>query len=415
MTDRRPMHLATRIIHAGQHPDPVTGAVSTPIYQSSTFAFRNADEGAARFLGTDPGYKYTRLGNPTVAALEECVATLEGGCGALGAATGMAAINAVYMAFLSQGAHVVGTDSVYGPSRLVLENEYSRFGVASSWVDSSRSALVEAAMRPETRMVYIESPANPTMKLSDLRACAEIAHSAGALFVVDNTFASPVLQRPLEMGADIVVHSLTKFLNGHTDVVGGVIIAKRREHLDRLKKVHYATGGTMDPHQAWLILRGIKTLGLRMEKAQANALEAARFLEAHPAVAWVLHPGLASHPQHELAKRQMDGPGAVFSFGVKGGLEAGKALINSLKLATLAVSLGGVETLVEHPASMTHTSMPRAEREAAGITDDLVRLAVGCEDVRDLIADLEQALVIAAAVAAVAGVEVPAGATADGI
>ncbi len=401
MTDHRPMHLATRIIHAGQHPDPATGAVSTPIYQSSTFAFRSAEEGAARFLGTDPGYKYTRLGNPTVAALEECVATLEGGCGALGAATGMAAINAVYMAFLSQGAHVVGTDSVYGPSRLVLENEYSRFGVASTWVDSSKVEAVAAAIRPETKMVYIESPANPTMKLSDLRACAEIAHAAGALFVVDNTFASPALQRPMEMGADIVVHSLTKFLNGHTDVVGGMIVAKRREHLDRLKKVHYAMGGTMDPHQAWLILRGIKTLGLRMERAQANALEVARFLEAHPLVAWVLHPGLPSHPQYELAKRQMDGPGAVFSFGVKGGLEAGKALINAVKLATLAVSLGGVETLVEHPASMTHTSMPKAEREAAGITDDLVRLAVGCEDVRDLIADLAQALEVAAVTAGV--------------
>jgi methionine-gamma-lyase len=212
------------------------------------------------------------------------------------------------------------------------------------------------------------------------------------------------------MGADVVVHSMTKFLNGHTDVVGGVIVAKRREHLDRLKKVHYAMGGTMDPHQAWLILRGVKTLGLRMEKAQANALEVARFLEAHPSVAWVLHPGLPSHPQHELARRQMDGPGAVFSFGVKGGLEAGKALINSVRLATLAVSLGGVETLVEHPASMTHTSMPRVEREAAGITDDLVRLAVGCEDVRDLIADLDQALAVAAAGAVAADIEVPAAA-----
>src|SRR5512140_719275 len=251
--DRRPMHLATRIIHAGQHPDPVTGAVSTPIYQSSTFAFKNADEGAARFLGTDPGYKYTRLGNPTVAALEEFVATLEDGCGALGAATGMAAINAVYMAFLSQGAHVVGTASVYGASRLILENEYSRFGVASTWVDSSKAKAVADAIRPETKMVYIESPANPTMKLSDLRACAEIAHAAGALFVVDNTFASPALQRPMEMGADVVVHSLTKFLNGHTDVVGGVIVATRREQLDRLRKVHYQLGGTMDPHQAWLI------------------------------------------------------------------------------------------------------------------------------------------------------------------
>jgi methionine-gamma-lyase len=311
----------------------------------------------------------------------------------------MAAINAVYLAFLEAGAHVVGTDSVYGPSRLVLENEYRRFGVSSSWVDSSRPENVAAAMRSETKMVYVESPANPTMKLTDLAACAEIAHAGGALLVVDNTFASPVLQQPLALGADIVVHSLTKFMNGHTDVVGGAIVAKRPEHLERLRKVHYAFGGTMDPHQAWLILRGIKTLGLRMERAQANALEIARFLEGHPGVAWVLHPGLPSHPQHALALRQMAGPGAVFSFGVKGGFEGGRALIDSVKLATLAVSLGGVETLIEHPASMTHRGMPREERESAGITDDLVRLAVGCEDVRDLIADLTQALVAAAKVA----------------
>ena len=392
MTDDRKMRPATRLIHAGHHPDPATGAVSTPIYQTSTFAFRNADEGAARFLGRDSGYKYTRLGNPTVAALEECLAALEGGCGALGAATGMAAINAVYLTFLGEGAHVVGTESVYGPSRLVLENEYRRFGVASTWVDSSKPANVAAAMRPATRMVYIESPANPTMKLTDVASCAEIARSAGALLVVDNTFASPVLQQPLALGADIVVHSLTKFLNGHTDVVGGAIVAKRPEHLERLRKVHCAFGGTMDPHQAWLILRGVKTLGLRMERAQSNSLEIARFLEAHPGVAWILHPGLPSHPQHALMLRQMAGPGAVFSFGVKGGLEAGKALIDSVRLATLAVSLGGVETLIEHPASMTHAGIPRAEREAAGISDDLVRLSVGCEDVRDLIADLTQAL-----------------------
>jgi methionine-gamma-lyase len=403
MTERPPRHLATRIIHAGQHPDPATGAVSTPIYQTSTFAFRNADEGAARFLGEDPGYKYTRLGNPTVAALEACLATLEGGCGALGAATGMAAINAVYVAFLEAGAHVVGTDSVYGPSRLVLENEYRRFGVSSSWVDSADPANVAAAMRRETKMVFVESPANPTMKLSDLAECAAIAHAGGALFVVDNTFASPVLQQPIALGADIVVHSLTKFLNGHTDVVGGAIVAKRPEHLERLRKVHYAFGGTMDPHQAWLILRGIKTLGLRMERAQANALEIARYLEGHPGVAWVRHPGLPSHPQHALALRQMAGPGAVFSFGVNGGLEAGRTLIDNVKLATLAVSLGGVETLIEHPASMTHRGMPKPERESAGITDDLVRLAVGCEDVRDLIADLTQALEIAARAAAPAG------------
>ena len=392
MTDVRRMHPATRIVHAGQRPDPATGAVSTPIYQSSTFAFKNADEGAARFQGRDPGYKYTRLGNPTVAALEEALAILEGGCGALGAATGMAAINAVYVAFLEAGAHVVGTDAVYGPSRLVLENEYRRFGVASTWVDSSSIENVAAAMRPETRMVYVESPANPTMKLTDLAACADVAHAHGALFVVDNTFASPLLQQPLALGADLVVHSLTKWLNGHTDVVGGAVVAGSPALLDRLKKVHVAFGGTMDPHQAWLVLRGLRTLGLRMERAQANALELARFLESHPGVAWVLHPGLPSHPQHALAAKQMSGPGAVFSFGVPGGLEAGKALIDTVKLATLAVSLGGVETLIEHPASMTHTGMPRSEREAAGISDDLVRVSVGCEDVRDLVADLAQAL-----------------------
>ncbi|HTS01546.1 MAG TPA: PLP-dependent transferase, partial [Thermoanaerobaculia bacterium] len=215
---------------------------------------------------------------------------------------------------------------------------------------------------------------------------------AGALLVVDNTFASPVLQRPLALGADVVVHSLTKHLNGHTDVCGGAIVAGSPALVDRLRKVHCAFGGTMDPHQAWLVLRGIRTLGLRMERAQANALEIARFLEGHPAVAWVLHPGLPSHPQHALAKAQMAGPGAVFSFGVKGGLPAGKALIDSVRLATLAVSLGGVETLIEHPASMTHTGMPKKEREAAGITDDLVRISVGCEDARDLVADLGQAL-----------------------
>jgi methionine-gamma-lyase len=396
MTDLRKMHPATRIIHAGQHPDPATGAVSTPIYQTSTFAFKNADEGAARFQGKDPGYKYTRLGNPTVAALEECLATLEGGCGALGAATGMAAINTVYVTFLEQGAHVVGTDSVYGPSRLVLENEYTRFGVASTWVDSSNPENVAAAMRPSTKMVYVESPANPTMKLTDIAACAALAHAHGALLVVDNTFASPVLQQPLALGADVVVHSLTKYLNGHTDVVGGAIVASTPALLERLRKVHTAFGGTMDPHQAWLIFRGVKTLGLRMERAQANALEVARFLEAHPGVAWVRHAGLPSHPQHALMLKQMSGPGAVFSFGVKGGLEAGKALIDSVRLATLAVSLGGVETLIEHPASMTHAGMSRAEREAAGISDDLVRISVGCEDVRDLVADLEQALVKAA-------------------
>ena len=388
------LRIETRVIHAGHHPDPATGAVSTPIYQSSTFAFRNADEGAARFSGRDAGYKYTRLGNPTVAALEAAVAQLEGGCGALGAATGMAAVNTVYLTCLGQGAHIVTTDSLYGPSRLILETEYARFGVSASFVDSADPANVRAAMRPETKLVFIESPANPTLKLTDIAACAGIAHAGGALLVVDNTFASPLLQRPFELGADIVLHSMTKFLNGHSDVVAGIVVARDPELLARLRKVHVNFGGTMDPHQAWLVSRGLMTLHMRVERAQANALVLARHLEGHPKVAWVRYPGLESHPQHELMRRQMHGGGAIFSFGVKGGLAAGKRLIDAVKLATIAVSLGGLETLVEHPASMTHTSLSRADREAAGITDDLVRLAVGCEAAEDLVADLDQALAL---------------------
>lgn len=392
MKHARNLRPQSQIIHAGQHPDPATGAVSTPIYQTSTFAFRDADEGAARFAGTDPGYKYTRLGNPTTAALEECIATLEGGCGALGAATGMAAVNTVYLALLSQGAHVVATDSLYGPSRLVLEQEYARYGVTATFVDSSVVDNVAAAICPRTRLVYLESPANPTLKLSDLATIARIAHAHGALVAVDNTFASPVLQKPFALGADVVLHSMTKFINGHTDVVAGIVVAKEKETFDRLRKVHQMLGGTMDPHQAWLVLRGVKTLGLRMAKAQENALAVARFLEAHPKVSWVRYPWLPSHPQHELARRQMAGGGAVLSFGVVGGLAAGRTLIETVRLATLAVSLGGVETLIEHPASMTHAGMPAAERAASGISDDLVRIAVGCEDVDDLTEDLAQAL-----------------------
>ena len=392
MADVSKMRLDTQIIHAGQHVDPQTGAVSTPIYQTSTFAFRNTEEGAARFSGRDPGYKYTRLGNPTIAALEEAVALLEGGCGALGAATGMAAVNTVYLTLLGQGAHVVATDSLYGPSRMILETEYARYGVKATFVDSADPASVRAAMRPETKLVYIETPANPTLKLTDIAACAAIAHAGGALLGVDNTFATPLLQRPFDLGADVVLHSMTKFLNGHSDVVAGIVLARDPELFARLRKVHTNLGGTMDPHQAWLVFRGLKTLGLRVERAQANTLVLARHLENHPKVAWVRYPGLESHPQHDLMRQQMRGGGAVFSFGVKGGLDAGRTFINGMKIATLAVSLGGIETLIEHPASMTHAGVPLADRAAAGITDDLVRLAVGCEDAADLVADLDQAL-----------------------
>jgi methionine-gamma-lyase len=385
------MGRLTRIIHAGQEHDPATGAVSMPLYQTSTFAFKSADEGAARFEGA-PGYKYTRLGNPTIAALEANIAELEHGCGALGAASGMAAINCVYLTFLGQGCHIVATDSLYGPSRTVLETEYPRFGVASSFVNSADPENVARAMQDDTKLVYIETPANPTLKLTDIARCAEIAHAGNALLVVDNTFASPYLQNPIPLGADIVLHSMTKFINGHTDVVAGIIVARSQETLARLRKVHYNLGGTMDPHQAWLVLRGVKTLGLRMEKAQANALALARFLVEHPKVTWVRYPGLETHPQHELMKQQMRGAGAIVSFGVKGGLLAGKTLIDNVQVSTLAVSLGGVETLIEHPASMTHAGVPPEERQQAEITDDLVRLAVGCEEFEDLRDDLEQAL-----------------------
>ena len=391
MKDVSSRGMMTRIIHAGQHIDPQTGAVATPIYQTSTFAFRDADHGASCF-GGEPGYKYTRLGNPTTAALESNIAELERGCGGLGAASGMAAVNMVYLTILGKDAHVVATESLYGPSRMILENEYPRFGVESTFVDTSNPENLAAAMQDNTKLVYIETPANPTLKLADIKACAEIAHAGGAVVAVDNTFASPYLQNPLELGADIVLHSMTKFINGHTDVVAGMVVAKEPEMLKRLAKVHYNIGGTMDPHQAWLVLRGAKTLGLRMDRAQENAMKLATFLEKHPKVDWIRYPGLESHPQYALAQEQMRGGGAVFSFGVKGGLEAGKTVINNVEIPALAVSLGGIESLIEHPASMTHAGMPAAERQKADITDDLVRIAVGCESYEDLEADLAQAL-----------------------
>ncbi len=391
MKDIEKRGLNTKIIHAGQHIDPATGAVATPIYQTSTFAFRDADHGAACF-GGEPGYKYTRLGNPTTEALEKNLATLEGGCGGLAAATGMAAVNMVYLTLLGQGTHVVATESLYGPSRMILETEYPRFGVESSFVDSSDPQNVADAMRDDTKLVYIETPANPTLKMTDVAACAEIAHQQGALLCCDNTFASPYLQNPLELGADIVLHSMTKFINGHTDVVAGMVVAKDAEVLARLRKVHYNFGGTMDPHQAWLVLRGIKSLALRMDRAQENSLKLAHFLENHEKVSWIRYPGLESHPQYELGQRQMRGPGAVMSFGVRGGLEAGKTLINNVEIPALAVSLGGIESLIEHPASMTHAGIPLEERLQADITDDLVRIAVGCETYEDLENDMARVL-----------------------
>jgi len=385
-------HKSTRAIHAGKLEPTIFGEVSVPIFQTSTFAFPSAEEGAARFAGSAPGYIYTRLDNPTIAALETTLASLEGGGAAMAAATGMAAIATVFLTLLGRGDHVVSTKCIYSATRVLLETELARFGVEVSFVDTSRIDNLQPALRPNTRMVYLESPTNPTMELTDLEAACAIARAAGALSVVDNTFASPYLQRPLELGADVVVHSLTKFINGHSDVVGGAIVVRDPALAKTLRRGLILFGGTMDPHQAWLIQRGVRTLPLRLEKAQENAARLAQFLAGHPKVTWVSYPGLARHPQHAIACRQMDGFGAMICFGVEGGVTAGARLMNSVRLITLAVSLGGVETLIEHPASMTHALVPRAEREEAGIRDELVRLSVGCEAYEDLEADLSQAL-----------------------
>lgn len=382
----------TKAIHAGQAPDPVYGAVAPPIYQTSTFAFSSPEQGARRFAGQEDGYIYTRIGNPTNRMLEDCVAALEGGVGGLATASGMAAISSTLLSLLKSGDHLVGTDTVYGPTRLLVENDLGPFGVASTFVDSSDLAAVEAAVRPETRVLLIETPANPTLKVTDLAGCAAIAERHGLDLVVDNTFSSPVLQRPIEYGARVVVHSTTKFLNGHSDVVGGIIIGADDDVFKRIRKTLISYGGTMDPHQAWLVLRGVKTLALRVRAAQANAMSLAELLEAHPKVDNVFYPGLASHPQYELSGRQMSGPGAMIAFELGGGYDAGVELMKRIRLMTLAVSLGGVESLIEHPASMTHAGISPAERLEAGITEGLVRLAVGCETLEDLERDLVGAL-----------------------
>lgn len=389
--------LHTKAIHGGLDPAAHRGAVSVPIYQSSTFAFPTAEEGAARFDGTSDGPIYTRMGNPTVHALEECVADLEGGCGAVATATGMAAISTVFLALLRSGDHVVATDPLYGASRGLLTRYFTRLGVTSTFVPAIGAAALTAAIRPETRLIYVETPANPTLDLVDLIAASETARSAGIPLVVDNTFAGPYLQRPIELGADVVLHSATKSLNGHSDVIAGIVVARDPSMLTTLRDAAIMFGLTIDPHQSWLVLRGIRTLGMRVERAQTNAMAVARWLEDHDQVAWVRYPGLPSHPQFKLAQQQMDGPGSIIAFEMRGGVTAGSILMNSVRMITLAVSVGGVESLIEHPASMTHKSVPEPEQRRQGITAGLVRLSAGCEDLDDLLADLTQAMAHVAA------------------
>jgi methionine-gamma-lyase len=304
----------------------------------------------------------------------------------------MAAVSTVFFALLSGGDHVVCGDSVYGPSRVVLARDFSRFGISPTFVDTSDAEALRGAVNGSTRLVFLETPANPTLAVTDIALAAEIAHRAGALLVVDNTFMSPVLQKPFRHGADVVLHSVTKFLNGHSDVVGGILVFRDEALWRRVRSVLHYLGGTMDPHQAWLVLRGVKTLALRVRAAQESARAVAAMLDGHPAVASVRYPGLPGYPGADIMARQADGPGSLISFELLGGVEAGRKLLERVRLATLAVSLGGVETLIQHPASMTHAAMSRKERLDAGITDGLVRLSVGCEATEDLLRDLEEAL-----------------------
>lgn len=384
--------FASKLIHAGaMEKDPFRSA-TVPIYQTSTFAFKNADDGAACFAGESDGYIYTRIGNPTIDALESLVSELENGYGAVAVSSGMAAVNTIYMALLDKDSHMVSTDAVYGPSRVVMEKHFSRFGVAATYVDTTDIKNIEKAIRPNTKVIYIETPANPTMAITDLKDVVKLAKKHNIITVVDNTFCSPYLQRPLDMGIDVVFHSVTKFINGHADIVGGIIIAKEKAMFEKLNGMMISLGGNMDPHQAYMVIRGLKTLAIRMEQSQKSAMIIAEYLEKHAKVKWVKYPGLKSHAQYELAKKQMDGPGAMISFELKGGLKAGKILMDSVQLAILAVSLGGVETLIQHPASMTHSKMDPKARTEAGITDGLVRFSVGIENVEDILEDLKQAL-----------------------
>jgi cystathionine beta-lyase/cystathionine gamma-synthase len=374
--------FSTICIHAGQEPDPTTGAIITPIYQTSTYVQEE--------VGRHKGYEYARTQNPTRFALENNLAAIEGGKAAYAFASGMAAIGAI-TTMLKSGDHMVVTDNTYGGTFRLFERVLRQYQLDFSYVDTSQPDLIEAAIRPETKMLFIETPTNPVLRLTDLARASDIARRHNVRVVVDNTFASPCVQRPIEFGADMVVHSTTKYLNGHSDSIGGVVIAVRDDDIEWLKFIQNAEGAILSPFDSWLVLRGTKTLAVRMAQHNANGQLLAEFLEGHPNVERVLYPGLPSHPQHELAKRQMRGFGGMIAFDV-GTKEAAYDVCKRVRLMALAESLGGVETLISHPAAMTHASVPAERRAAIGLTDSLVRISVGIEDPADLIDDLRQAL-----------------------
>ncbi len=380
------MGFTTKQVHAGVEPDPVTGAILTPVYQSTTFVQDSVDEYLAK------GYSYSRSANPTVRALEKKLAILEGGADCTCYATGMAAIQAVLQACLSAGDHAVVSDVAYGGTYRLCTKVFSRFGVEFTFVDTSNPDAVRAAVRDNTRLILTETPANPTLKLTDIAAVSAIARERGIPHAVDNTFLTPYYQRPLELGANISVHSTTKYFDGHNATVGGAVIVDEKSLDEKIRFIQNASGVIMSPWVAWLTLQGTKTLSVRIERQSANAQSIAEFLEAHPKVKQVRYPGLESFPQHALAKSQASGFGALLWFEVEGGVTAGKKLMDSVELCTLAENLGSVETLITHPVTMTHADVEEAERRRVGIIDGLVRLSVGLEDVEDLIDDLRQAL-----------------------
>ena len=387
--------LGTKAIHAGNVKDTQYGALTTPIYQTSTFVFDSCEQGGRRFAGQEGGYIYTRLGNPTVSVLENKVAALECGEACVAAASGMGAISSALWTIAGAGKHIVADGTLYGCTFALLNHGMSRYGVEVSFVDTSDLAAVKAALKENTCAVYLETPANPNLKIADIAAVAEIAHAYNPAIkvVCDNTFASPALQNPLTLGADVVVHSATKYLNGHGDVIAGFVVGKADFIGEvRMFGLKDMTGAVMDPFAAYLILRGLKTLEIRMERHCANAKAIAEFLDQHPAVEKVYYPGLKNHVGHDIAARQMKDFGGMLSFEVKGGRAAGTKLVNALHLITVAVSLGDAETLIEHPASMTHSTYTEEELAASGIPAGLIRLSAGLENAEDIIADLEQAL-----------------------
>jgi len=377
------MKFETKALHVGQAPDPSTGAVVVPVHFTSTFAQESP--------GKHKGYDYSRTLNPTRKALEECAASLENGRFGLAFASGMAATNDV-LNLLKSGDHIVCTDDVYGGTFRILERVYKDYGIECSYVDSTQPSNIQSAVRKNTRMLWLESPSNPLLRLVDLKEAAGIARDRGLISVVDNTFATPYFQLPLELGIDVVVHSSTKYLGGHSDVVGGLIVTNNEEHYERLKFCQKTVGAVPGPMDAWLVLRGIKTLALRMREHFRNALEVAKFLESHPRVKGVIYPWLPSHPQHALAVKQMSGMSGMVSFEIKGGLEDARKFLEKVRIFTLAESLGGVESLVEHPGIMTHASVPPEIRAKRGISDTLIRLSVGIENLEDLVTDLKSAL-----------------------